>query len=158
MTDKQKKMLGLGGVGLAGLLIYRHMHSATATSATPISNSSATGTITPFDPQPITTLQPGESVYDPNSQALLTTPSPIDTTGGAPGDTGTQASAPAQPQYAVNVNYPPIITTTPNRTKPVKRVANPIRPKNVPANAVYTGNKAPGANYKGVGAGWWVKK
>jgi hypothetical protein len=160
VTDKQKKLLGFGGVGIAGVLIYMHMHSSSgaSTAAASPTNSTATGSITPYTPQPVTTLEPGESVYDPNSQNLLTTPTPIDnSTGNVPG-LGAQAGTAAAPGYSVNVNYPPQISTVSNATKPVKRVANPVRPKNVPANAVYSGNVAPGSNYKGVGAGWWVKK
>lgn len=152
MTDKQKKLLGFGGVGVAGVLIYRHMHSGSSTTAAAApTNSSATGSITPYTPQSPVTLSPGESVYDPNSENLLTTPAAIESS-------GAQTTAPTQPQYAPQVTYPVNINTTSNATKPVKRVANPVRPKNVPASAVYSGNKAPGTNYKGVGAGWWVKK
>ena len=118
MTTDQKKALGLAGVGLAGLLIYRHMNKATAPA--PVTNSSATGSIAPFDPQPVTTLQPGESVYDPNSQALLSTPTPIDNTGGTPG-LGTQATAPSAPSYSVYVSYPTNVTNIKNAPKPTKR-------------------------------------
>jgi hypothetical protein len=159
MTDQQKKMLGLGGVGIAGFLIYRHMHSTSTTAASPTAaNSSATGSITPYTPQSPVTLSAGESVYDPNSQNLLTTPTPIDNSANNTPGLGSQATAPSQPAYSVNVNYPANPVTTSNTTKPVKRVANPVRPKNVPKNAVYAGNVSPGSNYKGVGAGWWVKK
>lgn len=157
MTDQQKKLLGIGGISVAGLLVYRQLHPAAKTAA-PITNSSATGSITPYTPQSPVTLSPGESVYDPNSQNLLTTPTPIgEDIAGSAAANSPQVTAPTNPGYTVNVNYPPIISTTSNATKPVKRVANPVRPKNVPANAVYGGNVSPGKNYKGVGAGWWVK-
>lgn len=157
MTDQQKKLLGIGGVSAVGLYLYMKNKKGT-TTATPVTNSTATGSITPYTPQSPVTIPAGESVYDPNSQNLLTAPNPIDNSTSATPGIGSQSTAAAAPAYSVNVNYPPQISTVSNATKPVKRVANPVRPKNVPANAVYSGNVSPGSNYKGVGAGWWVKK
>ena len=133
MNDKQKKMLGLGGVGVAGLLVYRHLHPSTAaTAASPTTmNSSATGTITPYTPQSPVTVPAGSSIYDPNNQALLTAPGTVDNTGSMAGTTGTQAVAAAAPSYSVNVNYPSTLKTVKQTVKPTKRAAvkKPAKPK-----------------------------
>lgn len=103
MNDKQKRFLGIGGVGVGGLLVYRHLHASrgSAGGGTMTNGlaqaSSTTGSITPFVPQAPIVVPPGESVYDPNSQGLINTPGAIP----AP-----QAVAASGPAYVVNVAAP----------------------------------------------------
>lgn len=159
MTDKQKKTLGIGGIGVAGLLVYSHLRGGSKTTATPVTNPSATGSVTPYTPQSPLTLQPGESVYDPNSENLLTTPTPIDTTGSVPGN-GNQTVAPSQPAYSVNVNYPAAATTTSNAKKPaIRKVGSPAGPHG--AIVAPSGKKPPnkpGYITIGTGRGGWIYK
>lgn len=112
MDDKQKRALGIGGVALGGILLWRHMHSgSTRTVIQPVSTQ---GSIQPYTPQTPIPLQPGESIYDPNSQALLSTPTPVNTSSALAGP-GNQASTPSAPNYVVNVAFP--------KATPVKRAA-----------------------------------
>lgn len=66
-----------------GVWYYRNKLSATATGT-------GTGSVapTPVTPQAQTVLQPGESVYDPNTGALTTAPGGDTTAGGTTGGTG----------------------------------------------------------------------
>lgn len=136
MNDQQKKLAGFGGVAAAGLFLYSRMHAKPTTkTATPISNSSATGSITPYTPQSPLPLQAGESIYDPNSEALLTTPAgrsapfaPGDMTFHSSGDG--QSAVAAAPSYVVNVTYPSTVKTVKQTVKPTKRVVakKPVKP------------------------------
>lgn len=127
MTEQQKRALGIGGVGIAGVLLWQRTRSKkrAQTAATPVST---TGSIAPYTPQNPVTLQPGESIYDPNTQGLLTTPTPIDTTSVDAG-AGNQTSSPAAPAYTVNVNYPTTVKTVRAAKKPVKRPVKKAKAK-----------------------------
>lgn len=141
LQEGQKRLL-IGAAVLGGALLYRHFHTGAAKTVTP-SNSSATGTIAPFVPQSPILVPPGESIYDPNSQALLNTPfaPPLDT-GGAPASV--VPIAPAQPAP------PPVTSPTPLATKrtaskPTKRkVTHPraMLPKRAAAPKTATPGKA----------------
>lgn len=121
MDDKQKRVLAIGGVGVGGLLVYRHLHSGkTVTRSSGLTNglaqasSGATGSTVPFVPQSPIVVPPGESIYDPNSQALLNTPS----------TTPPQAVTPSGPAYVVNVAPPKTHATRRNtRRAATRRVA-----------------------------------
>jgi hypothetical protein len=110
MTDDQKRALGIGGVGIAGFLLYRHLHSSGTSliggTATPntsgLTSGAVGGSVAPYTPQTPIPLPPGESVYDPNSEALLNTPTAYP----APQPAAAQADTAAAPAYQVNVNYP----------------------------------------------------
>lgn len=119
MTSDQKRALGIGGVAVAGLLVWRHLHP-TRTTAAPATPVTTTGSIAPYTPQAPLPLQPGESVYDPNSQALLSTPQPIDTASPVAGP-GNQSVTAAAPSYSVNVTYPQTVRMVKPAAKPAKR-------------------------------------
>ena len=93
--------------------------------------------------------------YGGDIQALATAIANLQ--GGLPLYESGQAEASAGRAATLAANAaPPAATPAPVLTN--ARVANPVRPANVPANAVYGGSKSPGSNYKGVGGGWWVKQ
>lgn len=118
MTSDQKRALTIGGIGIGGLLLWRRMHGAATTSrTTPVSTTSQ---IAPYTPQAPVTLQAGESIYDPNSEALLTTPTPVDTSSAIAG-AGNQSSAAAAPSYSINVTYPQTVRMVKPTRKPAKR-------------------------------------
>lgn len=126
MTDDQKRALSIGGVGLGGLLLWRHFHSTsssltggTATPNTAGLTSGASGSIAPFVPQSPITVAPGESVYDPNTEGLYNTPTA--TSAGQPVPIPAQVTTPAAPGYTVNVNYPKPASTKKKTVKPTKR-------------------------------------
>lgn len=120
MNDKQKRALGVGGVAVGGLLAYRHLHSGKGRAAGgTMTNglaqaSSLTGSTTPFVPQAPIVVPAGESIYDPNSQGLLTTPT-VPTQ---------QATTPGGPAYVVNVSTPRTHGTTRNHRRAVTRPHN----------------------------------
>lgn len=118
MTQDQKRALTIGGVGLGALLLWsRTRGGSTKQRVVPVTT---TGQVAPYTPQAPVPLQPGESIYDPNSQALLSTPAPIDTTTSLAGP-GNQGTAPAAPSYTVNVSYPRTVRRVVQRRKPTKR-------------------------------------
>lgn len=123
MTDDQKKALGLGAIGIVGLFLLSRARGGTVKQAV-----STTGSIAPYTPQTPIPLPAGESIYDPNSQVLLTTPAPMTTLPlqVPPGTTlpglGTQTTAPSAPAYSVNVTYPTHVATKSAAKKPTKRV------------------------------------
>lgn len=100
MNDKQKRALGVGAVGVVGLLAYRQQRrkgSARTTLTNGLAQaSSPVGSTTPFVPQAPIVVPPGESIYDPNSQNLLNTPS----------INPPQSVTPGGPSYVVNVAPP----------------------------------------------------
>lgn len=109
MTKNQERYTIIG-IGVAGLYFaYRQLHPSKATStrkaasnASPSLTSGAVGgSITPFTPQAPLILQPGESVYDPNTTGLYNTPTavpPQPTTPSGPGWIGPQPHpVPAHP-------------------------------------------------------------
>lgn len=113
MTDNQKRYLGFGAVTVVGFLVWRHMHSTgtVATGGPALTNLTPQGSIQNYTPQSPLLIPSGESVYDPNNEALLNTP----------GALGPQATNQAAPAYLVNVNYPKTHRRIRNRTKPTKR-------------------------------------
>jgi hypothetical protein len=118
MTDDQKRALGIGGVAVGGFLLYRYMHKTTSTvaggkGAPALTNATVGGSITPYTPQNPVVLQPGESVYDPNTEGLVNTPTAM--------PAKPQAVTPAAPSYVVKVNYPKPTGMTRTRRKPAKR-------------------------------------
>jgi hypothetical protein len=144
MTTDQKRALGIGGLGIGGFLLYRHFHPTASTSAQGLTNSTATGSITPYTPQAPLTLAPGESVYDPNSGGLYNTPTagtagaaaPVDTSGSTAATTADmsglsappQATTPAAPNYVTNNYYPAPVTKKKANPKPAKRKPTVKRP------------------------------
>lgn len=143
LQEGQKRLL-IGGAVLGGALLYRHFRSGTVAAPR---NTSATGTITPFVPQSPVLVPPGESIYDPNSQALLNTPF-------APVASGTGTSAlqdtPLTPAVAMPAP-PPVATHAPLTTgrttsKPTKRKVTHPRavtpPKPAAAPRTATAGKA----------------
>lgn len=121
MDKNQKVALGVAGVAGGGILLYRRLHPASKTTQVPVSTQ---GSITPYTPQSPIVLQPGESIYDPNTGGLLNTPAtkptyslyPYYTTGvgdvtappaANPSQPSTpQATAPSAPGYTINVKLP----------------------------------------------------
>lgn len=169
MTHDQKRALTIGGLGIGAVILYMRYRSSKspASSVTPTpSNSSATGSITPFTPQSPIVVPAGESIYDPNSEALLNTPpataaqaaaAPI-TTLGTP-----QVTTPSAPTYTVDVAYPAPVATTSAAVKPATRlsaltsaqkkagdIALPFGPTKPTAQAGYTA--------VGTGKGNWIEK
>lgn len=133
MTDDQKRALAIGGVGIAALLVVSRLRGGRTAVAPP---QPTTGQVAPYTPQAPVIVAAGESVYDPNSQALLTTPA-SSTDAGVPGTAnntpglGTQATAPGAPSYAVNVNYPAPVRRQSHAKRATKR--KPTRVTRSPA-------------------------
>lgn len=150
MTDKQKRLLGIGGVSIAGLIAYRRMHSGRTQSnsgrlTNSLAGSGASGSIAPYTPQSPILVPPGESVYDPNSESLLNTP-PQSTS-----DTPPQSTTPGAPAYTVNVIAPRIVGSKTHRKRPTKRTHHgghgghlhkPHHPANSPAHPAHHTRKA----------------
>ena len=128
MNTDQKRALGLG-IGGAGVIIaylkYKKDSGSSSTpaagkatsNATPSLTNGATGSVTPYTPQSPVTLQPGESVYNPNTGALYSAPD--DTT--TPDTATPQATSAASPAYVVNVNYPATVAKAAVTKKPATR-------------------------------------
>lgn len=131
MALSKEQKVGLGVAGVAGLYF---LYSRSKKKSQPVQAVSTTGSIANADTQPPVILQPGESVYDPNSEALLNTP-PQPVSGGvaynpnppvaSTAPSTPQATAPSMPNYTINLNYP---KATPAKTahkaaqkKPAKR-------------------------------------
>lgn len=148
MTDDQKRALAIGGVGIAALVIVSRLRKGTTATAPP---QPTTGSVAPFVPQAPLEVPAGESVYDPNSQVLLSTPAPsVDagvpfTSSNTPGS-GTQATAPSAPSYSVNVNYPAPARRQSHAKRATKR--KPTRPPTASHQKVKNTVKRPHA--KGV--------
>lgn len=126
MNEDQKRALLIGGVGIAGLVVISRLRSG---GASRVPTQPTTGSVAPFVPQAPIPIPAGESIYDPNSQVLLSTPAPVTdanmpwvgSASQVPGlaelGAGTQATAPGAPSYVVNVQYP----------TPVRRVSHAKR-------------------------------
>jgi hypothetical protein len=142
MTTDQKRALGLAVAGAGGLAaLYKHFHgSTTATNNTSsgapsVTYGGTTGGIAPYTPQQPVTLQPNESVYNPNNNLLATAPGTNDTV--TPAATTPQASAPGAPAYVVNVSYPATHAKKPAAKKPAKRKVT--KPKSTKVKAAKHG-------------------
>lgn len=119
MTDKEKRYLGIGAVGIVGFLLYSRMHSGgtAASNRRQVTNAYAqashpVGSTTPYTPQSPIVVPQGESIYDPNSENLLNTPTAIPQP---------QATTPSAPAYVVNVNSPRTHRTQKNTKRATKR-------------------------------------
>lgn len=118
MNDKQKRALGIGAIGIVGVLAYRHLHSGSrpvTNFGTPTNGlaqaSSPVGSTMPYTPQSPVVVPAGESIYDPNAEALINTPTAIPP----------QATTKAAPAYVVNVIEPKHVAVKKNRRRPGKR-------------------------------------
>lgn len=130
MTSEQKRALGIGAVTVVGFVVYKRMRSGSAGAlqqAAPTSGAIG-GSVTPYVPQTPIPVPAGESIYDPNNQALLTAPTstptaPITSSAG-------NGSGPAYvpgPLKVTNINVlppnvPPKHKRVVKRSKPAKRV------------------------------------
>lgn len=92
LTREQKIGLASLGVGVVGLYLYKKSQTqkATASTAVPVSTQGSIAASTPQQPE---ILDPGQTVYDPNTGNFLTTPSG-------------QTKTPSGPSYIINVVYP----------------------------------------------------
>lgn len=121
MTTDQKRALGLGVGGIGLFLGYQRLHRGTPATAPGPVDASAQGQVAPYTPQNPVTLDPGQSLYDPNSQGFVNTPTAPSAGATLLPDPNTAAAA--GPGYVVNVNYPATHTTAPQakRKKPAVR-------------------------------------
>lgn len=104
MTKDQKRAATVAAAGGGGLfLLYRHQqkNASTGHGPPPVTNAGAFGQVAPYTPQDPVPLDPGQSIYDPNSEGLLNTPTAFPPGPGAQ----PQATTAAAPQYVVKVNY-----------------------------------------------------
>lgn len=101
MNKDRKIALASLGVAIVGVILYRRSKSSGSTT---VVASSPQGSVQPYTPQQPLVLQPNESVYDPNSEGLLTAP--------------TQGTTPSAPAYNIKVNYP--------KPTPVKRTGTGV--------------------------------
>jgi hypothetical protein len=106
LTKDQKIGLASAGIGLVGLYYY-HKQKSDATVGNNTTNVpvNTQGSIQPYTPQSPIALQPGESIYDPNTEGLYTTPSGQGGPNQFPSVTG-QTQSPGAPHYRINVHYP----------------------------------------------------
>jgi hypothetical protein len=132
VNQNQKVLIAAGGVSLVALYVYRKNGAKkSGGSTTVVSPVSTSGSVAPYTPQQPVTLQAGESVYNPNNNDLLTTPS--DNSGAA------QSAVAAAPSYTPSITYSPVFTTraaktaaTKQATAKTKTVAKTTKPKTVP--------------------------
>lgn len=127
MTTDQKRAIGIGAVGLAGLFLLSR-RGTTGRSQT-VQATSPTGSTTPFVPQAPVLVPAGESLYDPNSQNLLTPSGPPVAMSPLPLNIAPPASHPA---YVVNVNYPKPVTRRSHAKRHTKRTPSVHRPTKPP--------------------------
>jgi len=117
-----------------GIGVYWYRNKSGMLSASSVTTG---GSVTPNSPapQPVTTLGPGESAYDPNTGQLLTSPSATDTTGGGMDIGGALSSLAQAIEDAITANAPttaggaPTTTGKPSRTEPKRKPKqkNPVR-------------------------------
>lgn len=143
LSDAQKQMIGIGGATVAAYFLWRYeQHKSSGTPAAAAGQSAASfGQLAPYTPQQPITLQPGESIYDPNSGALLGAPGGTGGSSAGSGDSGgvsgpvdttpvaTQSTNPGQPMYTINVRYPKKTGTVKASAKPAKRKVTLSKPK-----------------------------
>lgn len=146
--SKNEKLVSFA-IGILGLLlVWRQLHTGSSkTRVVPVSTS---GSVSPYTPQSPIILQPGESTYDPNTEALTNTPTAFSAGASIIPLTPVQAAGPSAPQYVTNVTYPPHVTKAAATAKPTKR---PVLGKG--AIALPSGHNKPKApkGYKAVGQG-----
>lgn len=127
MTTQQKQALAIGGGALGLLVIYRRRHKAT--TGGPTLTSGYGGSVAPYTPQTPITLDPGQTIYDPNNPGLWNTPT-APWAGNPEPTPPPQSNGPSGPGYVVNVNYPPVATKGHKRVKPGRRPQRPpAKPK-----------------------------
>lgn len=158
MNTQQKQALGVGVAALGLVVVYKKIHGGSTTTSQGVTSLTSAGQIAPYTPQSVTTLDPGQSIYDPNSQDFLgpaqNAPAepPVATT------TAPQTTAPSQPGYTVNVQYPATTGSTKNTTKPAQRVSTGRAPARGAIAAPY-GPRKPAARKGftavGTGSGNW---
>lgn len=150
LNKQTKQGLLVGGGALGLVLVYRKVHGGGGGKGPVPVTSGSGGQIAPYTPQSPVTLDPGQSVYDPNSEGLINTPTAPSAGGLISPPAPPQSAIPGNPGYTVNVTYPPITTKTPATRKPA------VRPKYAPKTAKRTGAKPPAPGWRGIGGGWWA--
>jgi hypothetical protein len=154
--DQRNYAIAAGGAGALFLLWRRHKakQAAVAQQGPAVTNAyGGLGSVQPYTPQEPIPLQPGESIYDPNTVGLYNTPTAISAGGSLIGQTG----GPSQPGYVVNVNYPGSVHKTATTVKPAKRKPNTKYGPTL--KAAPFGKKKPvapsGYHTVGLGGGYW---
>jgi|SRR5215469_497265 len=145
-------------IAFVGIYYYRKKLSSSSSSTTGIPTDT-TAAPTPQAPQ---VLQPGESLYDPNTGALTTAPGSSDSSSTVPPDYNALAAAvaaavvAAEPQPQPIGGGPALVPSNPTPSTPAPTVTAPIRPNYAPSNAIWKGPNKPGPGWRGIGGGWWA--
>lgn len=134
-----------------------------------VSSGTGTGSVAPAptDPQSQVTLEPGESVYDPNTGGFLTAPGgdggggsdpsgAIDSLANAISDAIAAGTAGGQVGEDAGTSGAPSVGA--GGTHAGQTSTKHKRPKGVPKSAIWRGPRSPGKGFRGIGGGWWERR